>query len=91
MRQAGIIAAAGRYALQHNIGRLAQDHQRTQELATALDGVQGLNFDRARVQTNMLFLQSPQMPALASYLAKRGIAITAIGESASYCFAHANR
>ena len=82
MRQAGIIAAAGRYALQHNIGRLAQDHQRTQELATALDGVQGLNFDRARVQTNMLFLQSPQMPALASYLAKRGIAITAIGESA---------
>jgi threonine aldolase len=82
MRQAGIIAAAGRYALQHNIGRLAQDHQRTQELATALDGVQGLNFDRARVQTNMLFLQSPQMPALASYLAKRGIAITAICESA---------
>jgi threonine aldolase len=82
MRQAGIIAAAGRYALNHNIERLAQDHQRTQELATALEGLQGLYFDRARVQTNMLFLQSPQMPALADYLAQRGIAITAIGQNA---------
>ena len=82
MRQVGIIAAAGRYALQHNVERLAQDHRRTQELATELEGVQGLHFDRARVQTNMLFLQSPQMLALASYLAQRGIAITAIGESA---------
>jgi len=82
MRQAGIIAAAGRYALQHNVKRLAQDHRRTQELATALEGVQGLHFDRARVQTNMLFLQSPQMPALVSYLAQRGIAITGIGENA---------
>jgi len=82
MRQAGIIAAAGRYALQHNVERLAHDHRRTRELATALEGIQGLHFDRARVQTNMLFLQSPQMPALASYLAQRGIAITAIGENA---------
>jgi len=82
MRQAGIIAAAGRHALQHNVERLAQDHRRTQELATALEGVQGLHFNRARVQTNMLFLQSPQMPALASYLAQQGIAITAIGEHA---------
>jgi len=82
MRQAGIIAAAGRHALQHNVERLAQDHRRTQELATALEGVQGLHFNRARVQTNMLFLQSLQMPALASYLAQRGIAITAIGENA---------
>ena len=82
MRQAGIIAAAGRHALQHNVERLAQDHRRTQELAIALEGVQGLHFNRARVQTNMLFLQSPQMPALASYLAQQGIAITAIGEHA---------
>ena len=82
MRQAGIIAAAGRHALQHNVERLAQDHRRTQELAIALEGVQGLHFNRARVQTNMLFLQSLQMPALASYLAQQGIAITAIGEHA---------
>jgi len=82
MRQAGIIAAAGRYALQHNVERLSQDHRRTQELATALESVQGLHFDPARVQTNMLFLQSTQMPALASYLAQRGISITTIGENA---------
>ena len=82
MRQAGIIAAAGRYALQHNVERLSQDHRRTRELATALESVQGLHFDPARVQTNMLFLQSTQMPALASYLAQRGISITTIGENA---------
>ena len=82
MRQAGIIAAAGRYALSHNVERLAQDHQRTQQLATALEGIKDLHFDRARVQTNMLFLQSPQMPVLAAYLSQRGIAITAIGQNA---------
>lgn len=81
MRQAGIIAAAGRYALRHNVERLAQDHRRTQTLAKALDGLQDLHFDWARVQTNMLFLQSPKMPALAVYLAQRGIAITANGEN----------
>jgi len=82
MRQAGIIAAAGCYALDNNIERLAQDHRRTKELAVALEGVDGLNFDMARVQTNMLFLQSAQMPALADYLAQCGIAITAIGQNA---------
>lgn len=82
MRQAGVIAAAGRYALANNVARLADDHARTQKLATALKGLNGLHFDPARVQTNMLFLQSPQMQALADYLAKQGIAITAIGENA---------
>ena len=81
MRQAGIIAAAGRYALKHHVERLAEDHLRTQQLATALNGLKDLHFDQARVQTNMLFLQSPQMPALAEYLAERGIAITAIGQN----------
>ena len=80
MRQAGIIAAAGRYALNHHVARLAEDHQRAQLLATALDGLTDLHFDKARVQTNMIFLQSPQMSALADYLAERGIAITAVGE-----------
>jgi len=81
MRQAGIIAAAGRYALQHNLDRLAQDHRRTQELASALEGIKGLHFDRSRVQTNMLFLQSVQMPALADHLALQGIALTVTGHN----------
>jgi threonine aldolase len=82
MRQAGVIAAAGRYALANNVARLAQDHARTQKLATQLKGLKDLHFDPARVQTNMLFLQSPRMQALADYLAQQGIAITAIGENA---------
>jgi len=82
MRQAGIIAAAGRYALDHNVERLAQDHRRTKQLALALDGIEGLDFDMQRVQTNMLFLRSTHMPDLADHLAQCGIAITAIGQNA---------
>lgn len=81
MRQAGVIAAAGRYALSNNVARLADDHRRTLQLAKALEGVAGLHFDMSLVQTNMLFLHSPQMPALAAYLAQQGIAISTSGET----------
>jgi threonine aldolase len=55
MRQAGIIAAGGLYALRHNVARLADDHRRARRLAEALAGVPGLDVDLATVQTNMVF------------------------------------
>jgi threonine aldolase len=55
MRQAGIIAAAGLFSLQHNVARLAEDHRRARTLAQRLAGVPGLGVDMARVQTNMVF------------------------------------
>ena len=54
MRQAGIIAAAGVYALRHHITRLAQDHERARRLATALAALPGINLDPARVETNIV-------------------------------------
>ncbi|MDC9721116.1 MAG: beta-eliminating lyase-related protein [Gammaproteobacteria bacterium] len=81
MRQAGVIAAAGRYALRHNVARLADDHRRTKRLASALEGVGDLTFDMSLVQTNMLFLQSAQMSAMAAYLGQQGIAISASGDT----------
>jgi threonine aldolase len=54
MRQAGIIAAAGVYALKHNISRLAQDHERARQLAVALAGIPGIQLDPASVETNIL-------------------------------------
>ncbi len=56
MRQAGIIAAAGIYALQNNVQRLADDHVNAELLATELRGVKAVSIDLALVQTNMVFM-----------------------------------
>ena len=55
MRQAGVLAAAGLYALEHNVARLADDHANARLLAELLAGVPGLRVDLG--PTNMLFLQ----------------------------------
>jgi threonine aldolase len=54
MRQAGIVAAAGLYALGHNVNRLADDHRRARHLASLLARIEGLAVDTSRVQTNMV-------------------------------------
>ena len=53
LRQAGIVAAAGLYALDHNVARLADDHARARRLAEALLAA-GLPVDPARVETNFV-------------------------------------
>jgi threonine aldolase len=54
MRQAGLIAAAGVYALRHNIDRLAEDHVRARKLAEALSGIRSIRIDLETVQTNIV-------------------------------------
>ena len=53
MRQAGIVAASGLYALDHNVERLALDHDRARRLAVGWHA-QGLPVDLERVQTNFV-------------------------------------
>lgn len=55
MRQAGIIAAAGVYALRHNVERLAEDHDNARLLAEGLATIPGLRLDPAEVETNIVF------------------------------------
>ena len=55
MRQAGILAAAGLYALEHNIDRMAEDHRRARLSAERLARVPGLRVDLGKVQTNMVY------------------------------------
>ena len=76
MRQAGIVAAAGRYALDHNIDRLAVDHANARRLADGLGAIPGLA--TASPQTNMVFVEpaacwADRLPAM---LRARGIAVT---------------
>jgi len=54
MRQAGIIAAAGVYALRHHVDRLAEDHERARRLANGLAALRGMKLDPERVQTNIV-------------------------------------
>jgi threonine aldolase len=54
MRQAGIIAAAGVYALRHHVDRLADDHRQARALADGLAELRGVDLDPARVETNIV-------------------------------------
>jgi len=77
MRQAGIIAAAGLYALEHNVARLADDHRRARVLAERLAASPGLEIDLDTVQTNMIFAgtRGTGMPAadLVAGLGEAGV------------------
>lgn len=75
MRQAGMLAAAGLYALEHHVARLAEDHQRAQVIA---EGLEALGYMVEPVQTNMVYLQIGNRAAsLKAFCAERGIRLTA--------------
>jgi len=77
MRQSGILAAAGIYALEHNIARLADDHANAVLLARELSAVTDLAIDQARLQTNMVFITplAGTGTALAEALGAQGILV----------------
>lgn len=63
MRQAGVVAAGGLFALEHNIDRLATDHDNAERLAEGLDDIGGLSvIDQA---TNMVFVRLDEVDPLA--------------------------
>ena len=55
MRQSGVLAAAGLYALEHNLGRLHEDHANARRLAEGLAEIPRIKIDTARVQSNLVF------------------------------------
>jgi threonine aldolase len=57
MRQAGTIAAAGLYALDHNVERLAEDHENARALADGLAQIPGVEIDPATVETNIVLFR----------------------------------
>ena len=56
MRQSGVLAACGLYALENNIDRLAEDHAHASALAEMLGKLDGITIDPATVQTNMIWM-----------------------------------
>lgn len=76
-RQAGVLAAAGDYALDHHVDRLAADHRRARRLAERLDELAGIEVAPETVETNMCFaeLTEGDVDELAGHLEARDIAI----------------
>ena len=82
MRQAGIIAAGGVYALRHHVKRLAEDHANARRLAEGLAGLPGVAIDPATVETNLVFFDVTGVldaPAAVERLLARGIRMGALG------------
>lgn len=77
LRQAGVLAAAGIFALEHHVARLAEDHANAQRLADGLRGIEELTVDGPH--TNMVFVSVPaaSVGALEAFLHGRGVAVLA--------------
>ncbi len=78
MRQAGILAAAGLYALEHNIDRLRDDHRRARTLAQGLASLPGIALDLETVQTNIVIFHTPDAAAFIAGVGAHGIKSHAI-------------
>jgi len=73
MRQGGIVAAAARYGLQHNVERLAEDHANARFLAEGLAELDGVEIDPGTVEINIVIFDVPDARALHDKLAENGV------------------
>ncbi len=83
MRQAGIIAAACVYALDHHVERLAEDHANARHLAEGLADIPGVGIDPTTVETNIVWFDAPGPMSAADVstaLREQGILIGGYGQ-----------
>ena len=84
MRQAGIIAAAGVYALKHNVDRLADDHDNARRFARLIARIDGIEVDPDAIDTNMIYFNVAgtglAAPEVSDRLQEHGVRIGPMGE-----------
>jgi len=87
MRQVGVIAACGMYALKNNIARLQEDHNNAKLLAQGLSEISELEVDYGENQTNMLFVNCPEQhrTPLEQYLSDNHIRISSLDRGRLVC------
>jgi threonine aldolase len=78
LRQAGIVAAAGLYALDHHVERLAEDHANARALAEGLAELPGVEIDPAAVETNIVIFAVADAPAFCAALGAAGVDMGAL-------------
>lgn len=83
MRQSGILAAAGLYALDHHVDRLAEDHANAKALARALAALPGVALDADAVETNIVLFDvagtGRDAPTFVASMLERGVRFSAMG------------
>ena len=79
MRQAGILAAACLYALDHHVERLADDHANARFLAEGLAELSGVHLEPSTVETNIVIFAVPDPDGLLAELARAGVEASRVG------------
>jgi len=79
LRQAGIVAAAGLYALDHNVERLSEDHENARVLAEGLAELPGASLDVSKVETNIVIFEVDDAVKRWTELAEAGVEVTPVG------------
>ena len=90
MRQSGILAAAGIYALENNIERLSEDHMRASRLAESINAMDSFSVELEGVQSNMVYVQCIEESAseVARRLAELGVDVSVETDSIVRAVAH---
>jgi threonine aldolase len=89
MRQAGVIAAAGLYALEHNIARLAEDHANASVIAEAVGGCTAARLQRPAVPTNIVMFDTTEAAAtLAARIREENVLVGSMGPHTLRCVTH---
>ena len=92
MRQVGILAAAGLYAIENNISRLADDHRNARILAEGMCQVRGFRVDLSRVETNIVLVdiaETGKSPAeIVEKLKEQGVLAVVFGRTRIRLVAH---
>ena len=92
MRQVGILAAAGIYALEHHVTRLSEDHANARHLAQLLQKIPGVTIDVDSVETNMVMFQVPQSSKSTDQLLEdcreAGVLLNAVGDRSFRAVTH---
>jgi threonine aldolase len=91
MRQAGVIAAAGLYALEHNVERLADDHANARVIADAVAASPGATLRRPAVPTNIVMFETRAPAAqLEARLREERVLVSSMGPRTLRCVTHLN-
>ncbi len=79
MRQAGVLAAAALYALEHNVERLKEDHTKAKYFANEINKIDGIEVELETVQTNMVIFRTTeyQKPEFIRLLKDKGVLVSA--------------
>jgi threonine aldolase len=93
LRQAGIVAAAGVYALRHHVDRLAEDHERARQLASGLASIPGIAIDPKRVETNIVIFEVTRTGVTGETfgsrtLASHGVRVSVLGRTTVRAVTH---